>query len=404
MARVSPDRSDPQSSRPVTVPAGAMTVGVAPVRQLSTEPKGQPTVGYEIDFLPVGDGSRSGDAIVLRYGNLHGPRSEQTVIVVDGGFTDDGEALVDHIKQYYGTEVVDIVVSTHPDQDHVCGLKVVLEKLAVKELWMHRPWLHSQTLASLRSQAFKSAQLSDKVEKSLQGESELEDLATALGIPIIEPFAGVGTADGAFVVLGPTEEYYDELIAEIQGNHTVAASLGAFLKAAADAIRGWLFEDHETETLTDSGSTSPQNNSSAICMLAVDDHYALLTADAGIPALEGVADRLEAAGFVPGQLNFIQVPHHGSRRNVGPAVLDRLLGPTGKLPEESVGTAVVSAAPEGEPKHPHKRVMNAFTRRGYPVHGTQGITKWHHHDAPGRSNFSTSTPFPFYDKVEDDDE
>jgi hypothetical protein len=67
---------------------------------------------YEIDFLPVGDGARSGDAIALRYGNLEGARAEQTVIVIDGGFTDDGAALVELIKTHYGTEHVDIVLAT----------------------------------------------------------------------------------------------------------------------------------------------------------------------------------------------------------------------------------------------------------------------------------------------------
>jgi hypothetical protein len=64
-------------------------------------------MGYEIDFLPVGDESSGGDAIALRYGNLFGPRAEQTVIVIDGDYTDDGEALVAHIKQYYQTDVID---------------------------------------------------------------------------------------------------------------------------------------------------------------------------------------------------------------------------------------------------------------------------------------------------------
>jgi hypothetical protein len=27
-------------------------------------------IGYEIDFLPVGEGEKSGDAIALRWGNL----------------------------------------------------------------------------------------------------------------------------------------------------------------------------------------------------------------------------------------------------------------------------------------------------------------------------------------------
>ena len=42
-------------------------------------------MGLEIDFLSVGEGEKSGDAIALRYGNLFGPRSEQTVLVIDGG-------------------------------------------------------------------------------------------------------------------------------------------------------------------------------------------------------------------------------------------------------------------------------------------------------------------------------
>ena len=48
-------------------------------------------MGYEIDFLPVGD--KSGDAIALRYGNLFGQRTEQTVVVVDGGSEDDTAAV-----------------------------------------------------------------------------------------------------------------------------------------------------------------------------------------------------------------------------------------------------------------------------------------------------------------------
>ena len=54
-------------------------------------------MGYEIDFLSVGDGERSGDAIAFRIGNLSGPREQQFVGIVDGGFTDSGQALVNHV-------------------------------------------------------------------------------------------------------------------------------------------------------------------------------------------------------------------------------------------------------------------------------------------------------------------
>jgi len=53
-------------------------------------------MGYEIDYIAGGGGSRSGDAIAFRYGSLHGRREEQTVITIDGGTLESGEKLVEH--------------------------------------------------------------------------------------------------------------------------------------------------------------------------------------------------------------------------------------------------------------------------------------------------------------------
>src|SRR5687768_1470674 len=103
---------------------------------------------YQIDFLPVGDGVCSGDAIALRFGDFS-DITKQYVVVIDGGFKESGKALVEHIKAHYGTTFVDIVVSTHPDADHSSGLEVVLDELAVGQLWMHRPWLHTDDIAKM---------------------------------------------------------------------------------------------------------------------------------------------------------------------------------------------------------------------------------------------------------------
>ena len=81
---------------------------------------------YEVDILAVGEESKGGDAFAIRYGNLNGARHEQTVIVIDGGYADTGTRLVDHIQTHSGTDRVDIVISTHPDRDHVTGLETVL--------------------------------------------------------------------------------------------------------------------------------------------------------------------------------------------------------------------------------------------------------------------------------------
>jgi hypothetical protein len=53
----------------------------------------------EIDFLAVGDASKSGDAIAVRFGNLVGKREEQTVITIDGGTIESGEDLVEHVTE-----------------------------------------------------------------------------------------------------------------------------------------------------------------------------------------------------------------------------------------------------------------------------------------------------------------
>lgn len=361
-------------------------------------------MGYEIDFLPVGDESSGGDAIVLRYGNLYGRRSEQTVIVIDGGYADDGTALVQHISKYYGTDRVDIVVSTHTDQDHISGLEVVLEDMQVDNLLMHLPWNHSGELSEARKTAFKSAALSEKLEKSFQAASDLQAIAQRRGVPIVEPFQGVATNDGAFRVLGPSQTYYEQLLKEIESPSAIKqgqSSISELLRKLASAAAKLVPETLTLETLRDDGETTATNNTSVISLLEVDGRKSLFTGDAGIPALELGVAVLEAEGFQPGGLKFVQLPHHGSRRNVGPSVLNRMLGPKGQTTRHSTAFGSVPKK-NPEHKHPAKKVTNAFHRRGYNVHLTQGGAKWHHHDAPARDDYSTSTPVPFHGVVEED--
>lgn len=358
---------------------------------------------YEIDFLPVGEESKSGDAIALRYGNLSGGRSDQTVIVIDGGFRDDGSELIDHLDKYYQTDTVDIVVSTHPDRDHISGLRTLLEGVQVGELWMHLPARHSVGAAESRASGFSLGRYSEVVTKSLQDSSDLEDLAAERGIEIVEPFTGVGTADGVFTVIGPDEDFYVELLEEMEtADRTV--DVGATVAAAGRAVRRFFTESWWKESLTDDGETSPSNNSSVVSLLSVDGKHLMLTGDAGTPALVRAAAQLDAQGISAGDLRFVQVPHHGSRRNVGPTTLDRLLGAI-QAEEIELGTAFVSSARKGEPKHPSKKVTNAFKRRGYPVHATQGKPRCHHSSGvQTRPGWSASAPLPLYDEFDEDED
>jgi beta-lactamase superfamily II metal-dependent hydrolase len=358
---------------------------------------------YEVDLLAVGEESKGGDAIALRYGNLDGSRAEQTVIVIDGGYMTTGHNIVDHVNTRYSTNRVDIVVSTHPDGDHVTGLEVVLEKMEVGQLLMHQPWRHSSRLTEARAKGFRTLTASQRLQESLREASVLEAIANRRDVPILEPFAGVETPGGIFRILGPTEQYYEELLAEIQGADGLREAARELMAAVVEKARSALVKETlEHETLRDGGVTSPQNNTSVISSLTVGGTKFLFTADAGIPALEQALDRLEADGFAPDDFDFVQVHHHGSRRNVGPTVLDRLLGPAGQTETHALG---VVSAPKKNPenKHPAKKTENAFIRRGYDVHRTQGVAKCKSSPgAPSRPDYSPSTPVSFHDYVEED--
>ena len=359
-------------------------------------------IGYEIDFLAVGDGEKSGDAIALRFGDLMVDPPHQTVCVIDGGFQDSGKALVSNIKTHYKTSHVDVVVSTHPDNDHASGLEIVLNELKIDYLMMHQPWSATEDISHL----FEDSRVTDaSVRKALQASLEnartLEKIAKEKGIKIVQPFWGVTGFNKTMRVLGPSEDFYKTLLPGYRGTpepKEEAGTFGQFVIKAKEVVKK-IAEKWGFETLDDSGETSAENNSSAILLFTIGDESMLFTADAGIPALTEAVARLQQENFDFSKLKFIQVPHHGSQRNIGPSLLNILIGP--RLPQAAnLKTAFASASPGGAPKHPAKKVTNAFLRRGASVHVTVGNTKCQRSNGPDR-RWTNSTPLPFYDEVEE---
>jgi beta-lactamase superfamily II metal-dependent hydrolase len=325
-------------------------------------------MAFEIDFMAVGEGERSGDAIALRFGNLSGPRTEQTICVIDGGTKDSGEALVDHINLYYGTNSVNFVFNTHPDSDHASGLTVVLEKMDCGTLVMHRPWEHSEHIHHLFDDGRVTPNsLAGRMERNLTAAHDLEKIAFDMGIQIVEPFQGELAA----------ESFYTEI-----------------LKSLMDRAISWVDETLEVETLTDPpvNSVSAENNSSCIILFTIDGHKLLFTGDAGSDALILASDYAQSIGIALDDLYFLHVPHHGSKRNMGPKVLNRI----------KATTAFISAGKEAEPKHPSKRVTNALVRRGATICVTAGnglLKRSPEH--PLRAGWSAAPVVPFYWKVEE---
>lgn len=364
---------------------------------------------YEVEFHPVGDATKAGDAISVRYGQ----NGQYEVIVIDGGTSDSGAALVEHIKTHYGPDtIIKHVISTHPDTDHASGLREVLSAFRVENLWLHGIWHHAAELRPyFVDKRFTDAGLADKIREEYPIVKELIDLAAKQGTPVYEPFQG--TTIGPFTVLSPSRHAYIRLVPQFRktpdpdaealkqenwwlGDVQQPGILGRLLEKAL----AWIDESWDVELLKEGATTAAENETSTVLYGRFGDKSVLLTGDAGVNGLWWAIDHAESSGIDLSALTLVQVPHHGSRSNVTPTVLDRLLGPKLATGTPAKRMAVVSA-PKDDEKHPRKMVINAFKRRGAPVHKTQGVYFRHYSPAmPQRPNESPAIPFGWFDKVE----
>jgi len=342
---------------------------------------------FEIDFLDVETG-KSGDAIPLRY-QLNGISH---IHVVDGGFQDTGEKVVEHIKIYYGNpSYIDRVVVSHPDGDHAGGLRTVLEEFDVGELWMLRPWLYAGEVIHRFTRYTSVENLKKRLKEIYPNLAALEEIALEKGIPIYEPFQGATI--GAFIVMAPTRERYLNLIVESErtpesveeAQESAFAAVGSFIgQAAAKAIS--LLRAIWGEEVFSLEETSAENEMSVIQYANLCGNRILLTADAGRAALSEAADYAPYVGLALPGIDRFQVPHHGSRRNVSSEILDRWLGarlPTKPGNGEERFTAIISSAKK-DTHHPRKAVVRALIHRGAGVVTTEGGDIQARYNAPYR--------------------
>lgn len=369
-------------------------------------------MGFEIEFFPVGDGTKAGDAITVRYG---GDDGQYSIIVIDGGTDASGEAIVAHVKGIYGTDTVAHVISTHPDSDHSGGLRTIMNTLNVQNLWIHGLWHHAGEILPL----FANPQLTaEGLTRTMRSEYpivvELIDTAVKRGTAVYEPFAGQQI--GPFRVLSPNRLTYQHLLPQFRktpdpnvgllrqrniwlGDVKKQSIFSQIMEKAAEVASNWIPEAWHIELLKEGGITAAENESSVVLFGDFWGERVLLTADAGVNALNWACANAPGFGIDISATGLVQVPHHGSRRNVSPSVLNKLLGsplPAGS-PERR--KAIVSA-PKDDDKHPRKMVLNAFTRRGAGVRSTQGVKFRYHSNMPLRSNERQADVLGFFEKVE----
>lgn len=368
----------------------------------------------EIEFLPVGDGCKPGDAIVVRYGDVNA----WELMVIDGGNLNSGKQLVSHVKANFGyNAVISHALVTHPDGDHASGMREVLDGLRVKSLWMHLPW---QFAAAARpyfaNKNWTDQGLAQELRREYDILGDLVAMSVKKNIPVQQPFAGASI--GPFRVVSPWENVYpyfipqfdrtpdaDQAALEAAGFWIGKAPglLAGLLEKAAAKVQKWITESWDNERLKDGGVTSASNETSVVLYGDFGPgRRVLLTGDAGIWGLTMATCYASNNGLSMQDFMLVQIPHHGSRRNIGPTILNTILGPIKPNGTPPHSCAFVSA-PKDDDTHPRKMVLNAFIRRGYKVGATQGNKIVHWGGFTARQGYGVLPPLPFATRVEDYD-
>jgi hypothetical protein len=328
-------------------------------------------VVYEIDFLPSGSGSSTSNpsAITVRF-TIDG-EDDDAIVILDGGRARTGAAIVEHVRSYYDSHTVDLLIATQTNAEDLVGLAVVLDELEVRELLIHQPRRH---------RADDSTEALDAVDRLL-------DVARHRGTTVTEPFTGLFRFNGQLAILGPSQTYYEQLLRE-----PAADRHGRRIRSRVNGVLRRGLARLPVETLSDDADVTPADNMSVVTLIQTSGHRLLFAAAAGIPALEDAADFYESwyGDFATSPVHFLQAPHHGRPESLGPSVLNQILGPPG-APHNDSCVAFISTPPRVEDL-PSPRIVAALRRRGCAVTATAGRASCHSVGGPPRPEWTSLAP------------
>ncbi len=123
-----------------------------------------------------------------------------------------------------------------------------------------------------------------KIEKSMRQCADFLDLVDASRVPRSEPFTGV--IAGRLAVLGPTRQYYRELLAEFSKIEGVFVE-NERLDDDDSVVKLTESERNPDAVIDEDDTTSAENNSSVIGLLVYDGKKLLFTGDAGVRPWNG---------------------------------------------------------------------------------------------------------------------
>lgn len=346
---------------------------------------------YLIRFFQVGTGSKGGDAILIR---LFDENDKEHLVLIDGGYKDTGDRIIKYIKSDCSTLHIDAVFNTHPDRDHISGLVNVLsdDDITVGFIVMNRPWKDAKfTKEMFNDKRITDNSLIKRLKDAFTIADEIVSIAKEREIDIYSGFAGDNWNDNVITVLGPSESLYKK-------------GLLSSDKTPESYIEDG-FDDYVPTTYTeenyvkdkpiewyDDENTAAVNQTSLVLALHIGNYKMLLTGDAGKEALRAALDYYDANIGSSKDFNVVQLPHHGSRKNIDPTILGRFGTPE----------YIISCPPDGESEgHPSRRLMNKILelKPQAKIYVTKKVNFIFHKNVPV-SNCTTQKPATTASKID----
>ena len=228
-------------------------------------------------------------------------------ILIDGG---PGNRVLDCLSDHmpFWDRTLEIVILTHPQADHYTGLISVFERYKVEKFLANSLDAGSQTYSLLKNQV-------------LDGGTEVVNATTGTGIR-----SGMIYLD----IVHPSENFLAE-------NLTYSNT---------DSMQN----ESETGVLGASDSTLDPNEFSITALLSFGSFNFLFTGDAGTEILDNLALTLQEKGI--NSVNYIKVPHHGSRYSISEKMYEILRG----------GVATISVG-KNSYGHPHGETLKILDEK-----------------------------------------
>ncbi len=296
-----------------------------------------------IDMINVA----KGDSYVIE---LHDDAGQKFSFVIDGGTREKSDALISHVNKYHSGQV-NLAICTHPDNDHIGGLINLMEQCTVEHLFLNDP-RDSLPEATLLERA-RNHLTPDEVSVFKSAFERIDDLKEqAIYQKTTHHPITFASTESRFIwggwsvyILGPSQSLFRDIWLN------------------EDVVRDW-FNSDLVDNLVDSQpnaavlddpsiDTKPVNNSSIILLIEGYGYKYLFTGDAGKRALRDAMTVKDIS-----QLTWLDVPHHGSRRNLDTQIINHLAPQVAYI--SSPGTA----------KHPRKTIIRALQKAGATVYST----------------------------------